>query len=59
MVVNYEDLDKHLPAIWNHLFPDVTFNAIRSHLLTELKVEQRLEQAFNRFAHGREILWQQ
>ena len=58
MVVAFEDLDKQLPAVWCHLFPETPFNAIRAHLLTELKVEQRLEQAFNRFANGREILWQ-
>lgn len=58
MVVDFEEMDKHLPAIWNHLFPDTVFNAMRSHLLTEFKVEQRLEQALTRITEGRTIAWQ-
>jgi len=58
MVVAYDDLDKHLPAVWNHLLPDVVFNATRAQLLIELKVEQRLEPALNRITNGRQQLWQ-
>lgn len=59
MVVKYEDLNKHLPAVWQHLFPDETFNAVRAQLLTEFKVEQRLDQALTRITEGREPLWPQ
>lgn len=57
MVVDYEDLDKHLPAVWNHVLPEQPLNAVRAHLLTELKVEQRLEAAEDRLLNGRKILW--
>ena len=59
LAVQIENINMILPQLWYHVLPEFPFDASRVHLLTELKVEQRLEQAFNRFAEGRKMLWPQ